>query len=57
MGVYQQMGEQHLQRYLAEFDFRMTHRAMLGIGDKARSDLTLTGAQGKRLTHQTIGAN
>jgi len=55
VGVYQQMGEQHLQRYLAEFDFRMTYRAKLGIDDKARSDLALLGAKGKRLTYQTIG--
>lgn len=57
VGVYQQMGEQHLQRYLAEFDFRMTHRAKLGIDDKARSDLALLGVKGKRLTYQTIGGN
>jgi hypothetical protein len=57
VGVYQQMGEQHLQRYLAEFDFRMTHRAKLGVDDKARSDLALIGAKGKRLTYQTIGSN
>jgi hypothetical protein len=55
VGVYQQMGEQHLQRYLAEFDFRMSHRAKLGVDDKARADLALLGVKGKRLTYQTTG--
>ena len=30
VGTYQHCGEQHLQRYLAEFDFRANHRAKLG---------------------------
>jgi transposase-like protein len=57
VGVYQQMGEQHLPRYLAEFDFRMTHRAKLGFDDIARSSLALKGAKGKRLTYETTRLN
>jgi len=38
-GVYQDVSEAHLQRYLTEFDFRYSHRARLGIDDKARADL------------------
>ena len=32
-GVYQHCGEQHLHRYLAEFEFRYNHRIAHGIGD------------------------
>lgn len=52
-GVYQHCGERHLHRYLAEFDFRYSNRAKLGIDDVARADLALKGAVGKRLTYQT----
>ncbi len=52
-GVYQHCGERHLHRYLAEFDFRYTNRAKLGIDDVARADLALKGFVGKRLTYQT----
>jgi transposase-like protein len=52
-GVYQHCKEKHLHRYLAEFDFRYSNRARLGINDVARADLALIGAVGKRLTYQT----
>ncbi|ARN82034.1 IS1595 family transposase [Methylocystis bryophila] len=52
-GVYQHCGERHLHRYLAEFDFRYSNRAKLGIDDKAAADLALLGVVGKRLTYQT----
>jgi len=52
-GVYQHCGEQHLHRYLAEFDFRYSERAALGVDDKARADKILLGFVGKRLTYQT----
>ena len=38
-GVYQHCGEQHLHRYLAEFEFRYNHRSTLEFA-------------GKRLTYQ-----
>jgi hypothetical protein len=47
------MDKQHLDRYLAEFDFRMNTRAKLGIDDAARADITLQGVVGKRLTYET----
>jgi hypothetical protein len=53
VGVYQHMGEAHLHRYLAEFDFRRNNRERLGIDDKTRADRALVGAKGKRLTYQT----
>jgi len=52
-GVYQHCGEQHLHRYLAEFDFRYTNRVALGINDSERSDNALRGIVGKRLTYAT----
>jgi hypothetical protein len=51
-GIYQHCGEQHLHRYLAEFDFRYSNRAKLGITDAARADEALKGIGGKRLTYR-----
>lgn len=55
-GIYQHCSEEHLHRYLAEYDFRYSNRVGNGIGDAERADLVLTGIIGKRLTYQTIGA-
>ena len=52
-GVYQHCGEQHLHRYLAEFDFRYTNRVATGINDTDRAAIALAGVIGKRLTYQT----
>jgi ISXO2-like transposase domain len=51
-GVYQHCAKQHLHRYLAEFDFRYSNRAKLGVTDAQRADLALKGISGKRLTYQ-----
>jgi transposase-like protein len=51
-GIYQHCGEQHLHRYLAEFDFRYTHRIATGFNDVARADTLLAGVVGKRLTYR-----
>lgn len=53
VGTYQHCEEQHLQRYLAEFDFRYSNRIKLGIGDEGRALKALKGAKGKRLTYRT----
>lgn len=53
-GVYQHCGEQHLHRYLAEFDFRYNQRTALGINDKMRGEAALKGIAGKRLTYQRL---
>lgn len=50
-GVYQHVSEAHLHRYLAEFDFRYSNRAKLGIDDVARTNEAILGAKGKRLTY------
>ena len=51
-GVYQHCDEKHLQRYLAEFDFRYSNRAALGVNDTERAALAIQGAAGKRLTYR-----
>jgi transposase-like protein len=56
VGVYQHVDKKHLDRYLAEFDFRQNTRAKLGINDEQRADLALRGAKGKRLTYERTGA-
>lgn len=54
IGVYQHCGEQHMQRYLTEFDFRYSHRIALGINDATRAKLAIKGAAGKRLTYKAV---
>lgn len=51
-GVYQHVSEAHLQRYLAEFDFRYNQREALGVDDTERTDKVLSGIGGKRLTYR-----
>jgi transposase-like protein len=53
VGVYQHMDKKHLDRYLAEFDFRMNTRAKLGIDDSQRTAIAVAAAKGKRLTYKT----
>jgi transposase-like protein len=52
-GVYQHCGEQHLHRYLAEFEFRYNNRVALGYNDADRANMLLKGIVGKRLTYET----
>ena len=52
VGVYQHCGEQHLQRYLNEFDFRYSNRAKLGVDDTMRAEIALAGIGGKRLLYR-----
>lgn len=56
-GVYQHCGEQHLHRYLAEFEFRYNTREANGINDRGRSVRALEGIAGKRLTYGGSYAN
>lgn len=51
-GVYQHCQEKHLHRYLAEFDFRYTHRIANGVNEFARMDTAIKGAIGKRLMYR-----
>jgi len=43
-GIYQHCSEDHLQRYLAKFDFRYSNRIKLGVDDVQRTELALRGA-------------
>jgi transposase-like protein len=52
-GVYQHCGHNHLNRYMAEFDFRYNNRAALGVNDVDRAASLLRAVVGKRLTYQT----
>jgi transposase-like protein len=56
VGVYQHVDKKHLDRYLAEFDFRQNTRAKLGINDEQRASLAVRGTQGKRLTYEMSGS-
>ena len=52
-GVYQHCGEQHLHRYLAEFEFRYNYRIKNGFNDRERAYEGLKGIVGKRITYRT----
>ena len=52
IGTYQHCGENHIHRYLAEFDFRYNNRVALGVNDDERAKRALQGAEGKRLTYR-----
>ncbi len=57
MGTYHHVSEQHLHRYLAEFDFRYNERSALRVEDRERTAKALQGIVGKRLTYRrTRGA-
>ena len=47
IGTYHHISQQHLDRYLAEFDFRYNSRK---VEDNTRMTLAVDGAEGKRLT-------
>ena len=51
-GTYTFCGEQHLQRYLTEFQFRYNNRSGLGVTDGERTAIALKGIEGKRLTYR-----
>ena len=56
IGTFHHIGEQHLDRYLAEFDFRPKYRAKLGVNDEMRAERALKGIVGKRLTYRQTNA-
>jgi hypothetical protein len=51
-GTYRFVSEQHLQRYLSEFEFRHNHRSGIGVTDGVRTALAMKGIEGKRLTYR-----
>ena len=53
IGTYHHWSEAHIHRYLAEFDFRYSHK---DISDRERADKALEGSFGKRLTYRRTAA-
>jgi transposase-like protein len=51
IGTYQHVDKKHLNRYLAEFDFRQNNRVKLGIDDVERTRRAIRGMVGRRLTY------
>ena len=51
-GVYHHVSQEHLKRYLCEFDFRYNERVALGVSDKERAAKAIKSAAGKRLTYR-----
>lgn len=51
-GGYQHCAKKHLHRYAAEFDFRYSYRAALGVDDTQRAVRALEGVVGNRLTYR-----
>jgi len=58
-GIYHSVSEEHIRRYLGEFDFRYNYRVALGYSDMERTEIAAAGIYGKRLTYRRtgIGAN
>ena len=56
-GVYQHCAEQHLHRYLAEFEFRYNTRSANGFDDRQRGAEAVKGIVGRRLTYEGPNAN
>lgn len=51
-GTYHHVSQQHLKRYLAEFDFRYNERSGLGVNDPERMAKSIQGITGRRLTYR-----
>jgi transposase-like protein len=51
-GTHHHVSQQHLKRYLCEFDFRYNERSALGIEDAERTTRALRGIVGRRLTYR-----
>jgi len=53
MGTYHHVSQQHLKRYLGEFDFRYNERIALGVTDAGRATKAIKGVVGKLLTYRS----
>jgi len=52
VGTFHHVGEQHLQRYVTEFDFRWNYSTAKGYNDRERADVALKRIEGKRLYYK-----
>lgn len=57
VGTYQHIGKKHLNRYLAEFNYRQNTRTALGVDDVARAKTAIRGMVGKRLTYRDLSVS
>ena len=57
VGVYRHIDKKHLNRYLAEFDFRQNTRAKSDVNDTRRAAIAVEAFKGKRLTMQPAEAH
>ena len=55
VGTFHHVSEQHLHRYLVEFDFRYNSRSGVGIEDTERVSKIAAGTANKRLTYRAAG--
>ena len=55
IGIYHHASQEHLHRYLAEFDFRYNYREGNGITDSERMAKSVQGIVGRRLTYRRSG--
>ena len=51
-GTYFHVSQEHLKRYIAQFDFRNNERQGLGVDDMTRTIRAIKGMPGKRLTYR-----
>jgi transposase-like protein len=56
VGIYQHVDRKHLDRYLAEFDFRQNTRVKPRYNDTQCASMALEGFACKRLTYQTTNS-
>jgi transposase-like protein len=56
IGTFHHVSEQHLQRYVDEFDFRYNNRQALGVDDQQRAAQVVKQLGGKRLTYKRVNA-
>jgi hypothetical protein len=56
IGVYHHTSQEHLHRYLAEFDFRYNNREGNGITDAECMAKSVQGIVGRRLTYRRTGS-
>lgn len=52
VGTFHHVSQQHLKRYLAEFDYRYNQRQALGFSDAERMEKSIAGIVGKRLMYR-----
>jgi len=55
-GVYHHVSQEHLKRYLCEFDFRYNYRTALGFDDSTRATLAVKGIAGSGLCTDSLVA-